>query len=580
MQHLEAPRALKLPDSHSAAVGPYEQTLPVGKKSDTLHFAPVAAEAGEFRTIQAPHSNRTVVTLRAAAVWFDDESEPAEAARSYLELARLRRRERGAVGLAREALLAALQRADRSRRDGLIASVERELAEVDEVELYKRLYLRARGRGIRDDIGAMERATGERATVPFLDLRESTLFVMREDPAVVRLTLNQLFAELTEVLLPHKVVINQYLGDGFMALLRAGNHALNAVAGGLEMLEALGRFNRPRKVLGLRPLEARIGISTGDVVAPRRPRGSGRTTQGNRRAGSRAQEILKPFLEGRDPGAYLFSPAEARLGLNTAKKAGRKPPLWPSHLARQASKKKANPQRAPRDHYDRHSYAHAVARAAKKAGVPHWHPHQLKHATATEVRNLHGVEDARVYVGHNKLSTTEIYAEKRPETCGADRAGNRLNNQNRMIRERGLAPLPDFFSECPTFSQSPPSRWGRLPPLQHDCATPAPGSPTRPAGQQGNGLSVGEEGPTRWTGQTAHRHGRRPPLHHQRVAGGVSGGAERQRSCPSRASAEEPGTADSCRRRRSRPTEEAVEIKLLFSNQALLNDPYVTLEQI
>jgi integrase len=144
--------------------------------------------------------------------------------------------------------------------------------------------------------------------------------------------------------------------------------------------------------------------------------------------GPRAQAILKPFLEGRDPNAFLFSPAEVRLALTAEKKQKRKTPRWPSHLRAQEAKRKAVPKRAPRDHYDRHSYNHAIARAVKKADrvarekdpsirgdriiVPHWHPHQLKHAIATEVRRRHGVEAAQVYVGHANLSTTEIYAEK------------------------------------------------------------------------------------------------------------------------------------------------------------------------
>jgi integrase len=144
--------------------------------------------------------------------------------------------------------------------------------------------------------------------------------------------------------------------------------------------------------------------------------------------GPKAQAILEPFLEGRDPDAHLFSPAEARHGLNAEKKANRRTPRWPSHVKAQAARRRAQPKRAPRDHYDRHSYAHAVARAARRADaaahqedpsvpagrvvVPHWHPHQLKHSVATEVRRLHGAEAARVYVGHANLSTTEIYAEK------------------------------------------------------------------------------------------------------------------------------------------------------------------------
>ena len=44
--------------------------------------------------------------------------------------------------------------------------------------------------------------------------------------------------------------------------------------------------------------------------------------------------------------------------------------------------------------------------------MPHWHPHQLKHVCGTKVREEFGAESAQGYLGHAKLSTTEIYAEK------------------------------------------------------------------------------------------------------------------------------------------------------------------------
>jgi hypothetical protein len=44
--------------------------------------------------------------------------------------------------------------------------------------------------------------------------------------------------------------------------------------------------------------------------------------------------------------------------------------------------------------------------------VPHWHPHQLKHVCGTEVRKRFGLEASRAYMGHTKLSTAELYAEK------------------------------------------------------------------------------------------------------------------------------------------------------------------------
>ena len=127
--------------------------------------------------------------------------------------------------------------------------------------------------------------------------------------------------------------------------------------------------------------------------------------------GPKAQAILKDWLRDNED-EFLFQPREARRKRYEERRERRKTPLWPSHVAHQAGKKKTKPKRLPRDHYDRHSYARAIARACEKAGVPHWHPHQLKHVCGTDVRKKYGVEAARAYLGHSKLSTTEIYAEK------------------------------------------------------------------------------------------------------------------------------------------------------------------------
>ncbi len=127
--------------------------------------------------------------------------------------------------------------------------------------------------------------------------------------------------------------------------------------------------------------------------------------------GPKAQAILKPWLrESEDE--YIFQPGEARRKKYEERRKRRKTPLWPSHVAHQARKRKSTPRREPREHYDRHSYARAIGRACKKAGVPHWHPHQLKHVCGTDVRKKYGLEASRAYMGHSKLSTAEIYAEK------------------------------------------------------------------------------------------------------------------------------------------------------------------------
>jgi integrase len=54
---------------------------------------------------------------------------------------------------------------------------------------------------------------------------------------------------------------------------------------------------------------------------------------------------------------------------------------------------------------------HAVGRACQRAEIEHWHPHQLRHAAATELRREIGIEAARVVLGHRSPGMAELYAE-------------------------------------------------------------------------------------------------------------------------------------------------------------------------
>ena len=40
-----------------------------------------------------------------------------------------------------------------------------------------------------------------------------------------------------------------------------------------------------------------------------------------------------------------------------------------------------------------------------------WHPHQLRHNAATELRKEFGLESARIILGHRSAAITEVYAE-------------------------------------------------------------------------------------------------------------------------------------------------------------------------
>ena len=65
--------------------------------------------------------------------------------------------------------------------------------------------------------------------------------------------------------------------------------------------------------------------------------------------------------------------------------------------------------------YTKDSYARAIKRAARRAGVPHWSPNRLRHSRGSEIRKRFGVEAASTVLGHANLKTTEIYAERNLE---------------------------------------------------------------------------------------------------------------------------------------------------------------------
>lgn len=129
--------------------------------------------------------------------------------------------------------------------------------------------------------------------------------------------------------------------------------------------------------------------------------------------GPQAQRIIREFLKP-DLAAYLFSPRDVR----DVKPGG---------------------ERQPGERYNRDAYRNAIQRAFSRARMPNeyrperklskaererrkqlrrewlranaWHPHQLRHNAATELRRQFGIEAARTVLGHAALQTTEFYAE-------------------------------------------------------------------------------------------------------------------------------------------------------------------------
>jgi integrase len=120
--------------------------------------------------------------------------------------------------------------------------------------------------------------------------------------------------------------------------------------------------------------------------------------------GPRARALLLPWLRA-DPAEYLFQPREAHAARMAALRAARKTPVQPS----QRDRSDPRAARRPGDHYTPRSYAHAVARACGRAGVPHWHPHQLRHSAAGAIDAHAGLEDTSKVLGHTSPDVTLLY---------------------------------------------------------------------------------------------------------------------------------------------------------------------------
>lgn len=199
---------------------------------------------------------------------------------------------------------------------------------------------------------------------------------------------------------------------------------------------------RPDEVCAVRPCDVSI---TTNGVWEYRPESHKTEHHGKERSvfiGQEGQELLRPYLN-RDPDSYCFSPIESEAERNAKRRANRKSPMTPSQSARVPK------GRVLKDRFTDDTYNRAIRRACELAfGMPMelrdvrrsirkleedqreseskrlkeaasawrqehcWHPNQLRHNLATELRKQFGIEGARVVLGHSSPTVTEIYAER------------------------------------------------------------------------------------------------------------------------------------------------------------------------
>jgi integrase len=179
---------------------------------------------------------------------------------------------------------------------------------------------------------------------------------------------------------------------------------------------------RPGEVCQLRPCD----LDRSADVWEYRPPDHKTAYRGRERiiyVGPTAQQVLLPYLL-RDAQSNCFQPTESEKKRHEEMRAQRKTKVQPS----QQNRRKPRPKRVPKTAYNKDSYNKAITRAIRKANrqrtkkaaetgvdpvlLPHWHPNQLRHSKATEIRRQFGLEAAQVVLGHAKADVTQVYAER------------------------------------------------------------------------------------------------------------------------------------------------------------------------
>jgi len=107
-------------------------------------------------------------------------------------------------------------------------------------------------------------------TIMMSDLRGFTALTSQMEPERVVLFLNRYLSRMIEILMDHRAVIDEIIGDGILAFFGAPepmeDHALKAVSCALKMQLAMEEINTVNEREGLGHLEMGIAVNTGDVV--------------------------------------------------------------------------------------------------------------------------------------------------------------------------------------------------------------------------------------------------------------------------------------------------------------------------
>lgn len=125
---------------------------------------------------------------------------------------------------------------------------------------------------IHGDTAGIEAPSRRRVTVLFGDLVDFTPMAERVQPEVLTEVVNDYLAAMSQIVASHGGTVNEFAGDGFMALFGAPDElapedqALSAVRAATAVQAHMPELNRAWSRLGVgAPLTMRIGINTGEL---------------------------------------------------------------------------------------------------------------------------------------------------------------------------------------------------------------------------------------------------------------------------------------------------------------------------
>ncbi len=157
----------------------------------------------------------------------------------------------------------------------LIDEFNQMVAELEEKQYLREMFGRHVGQGIAQQILQKNPdlvGTEQNLTVMFTDIRNFTARSAISRPSDTVVLLNRFLTIMVEIVEErHGGMVNQLLGDGFMALFGvgdfSGNHAEQAVNAAQDMMRGLERLNQELIAENITPLQIGIGLHTGMAIA-------------------------------------------------------------------------------------------------------------------------------------------------------------------------------------------------------------------------------------------------------------------------------------------------------------------------